>query len=229
MATIRENPIFRIVWQQTPIQECGEPMIDLSKFNFVLDPVYFKQGISNSPVCFVREQVAHKLQRVQDNLGRYRLKIWDTWRPRSLQAKLYDYYRSKLAFEHPDWDKLRLDEEMTIFVARPDINLIPPHSTGGAVDITLVDQNGKELDMGTDFDHFGPEAASLYFESQQQERSAEICSNRRLLRSAMSAEGFRFDEFEWWHFDFGNQCWAAAFGYSFAIYDEISEPLHTSI
>ena len=57
--------------------------------------------------------------------------------------------------------------------------------------------------MGTIFDSFEPMAASLYFEEEG--RDPQIRENRRLLREAMSAEDFRFDEFEWWHFDFGNQ------------------------
>ena len=46
----------------------------------------------------------------------------------------------------------------------PDqIERIPPHATGGTVDLTLVDENGKELDMGTEFDFFGPETAPWNF------------------------------------------------------------------
>jgi zinc D-Ala-D-Ala dipeptidase len=107
---------------------------------------------------------------------------------------------------------------MAIYVAPPSQCIIPPHSTGGAVDLTLVDHRGYEFDMGTDFDYFGAEAGSLFFE--QEGRDTKIRDNRRLLRNAMIAEDFRFDEFEW-HFDFGNQIWAAARDRSYAIYAEV--------
>lgn len=217
----------RVVWQHIPIEECNEPLIDLSRFNFVLDPVYFQEGIGSSPACFLRERVVEKLQRVQDNPHGYKLKIWDPWRSRETQAKLYSYYRNRLAIEHPQWDGSQLDKEIAVFVAAPSLDIIPPHTTGGAVDLTVVDQNGSELDMGTCFDYFGPEAASLYFEEQG--RDLRIRENRRLLREAMSAEDFRFDEFEWWHFDFGNQVWAAAKGDGFAVYGEVSEPPESAI
>jgi zinc D-Ala-D-Ala dipeptidase len=170
--------------------------------------------------------VAQKLRRVQDNLAGYKLKIWDAWRSRSTQGKLYSYYRNQFAADHPEWDEARLDKEMAIWVAAPAPDIIPPHATGGAVDLTLVDQNGVELNMGTGFDYFGLEAASLYFEAP--ERDPDVRENRRLLRNAMSAEDFRFDEFEWWHFDFGNQLWAAARGHAVALYGEVS-PIQTSI
>ncbi|MBD0335679.1 MAG: D-alanyl-D-alanine carboxypeptidase family protein [Cyanobacteria bacterium Co-bin13] len=177
----------------------------------------------SSPRCFLRERVAQKLQRFQDNLRGYKLKVWDAWRSRETQGKLYRYYRKQFAVEHPEWDESRLDKEMTIWVAAPSLEITPPHSTGGAVDLTLVDQQGAELNMGTGFDHFGLEAASLYFEEPG--RDAEIRENRRLLREVMSAEDFRFDEFEWWHFDFGNQLWAAAKGCAFAAYGEVPAPI----
>ncbi|MEU7836106.1 M15 family metallopeptidase [Nonomuraea sp. NPDC049129] len=98
-----------------------------------------------------------------------------------------------------------------------------PHSaTGGAVDLTLVDAYRRELDMGTPYDHFGPESAALYFEDNAWNTIAR--SNRRILRDAMTGAGFRCDADEWWHFDFGNQIWAAHFSASVARYGEIEQP-----
>lgn len=212
----------RVVWQHIPIQECDEPLVDLAGFNFVLDPMYFKQGVSHSSVCWLRERVAEKLQRIQDNLHGLRLKIWDPWRSRAVQADLHSYFRKQFVAQHPEWDQSRLEQEMNIFVAPPSCDIVPPHSTGGAVDLTLVNQYGCELNMGTDFDYFGPEAASLYFEEKG--RDSDIREHRCILREAMSAEDFRFDEFEWWHFDFGNQIWTASKGHAHAMYGEISVP-----
>jgi D-alanyl-D-alanine dipeptidase len=109
----------------------------------------------------------------------------------------------------------------TFVTIATDPNVIPIHSTGGSVDLTLVDESGAELDMGTGFDHFGPEAAALYFERGEVNKRAG--DNRRILRKALIEAGFRYDEDEWWHFDYGNQIWAAALHKPKAIYSEVKE------
>lgn len=60
------------------------------------------------------------------------------------------------------------------------------HNRGGAVDITLTDFSGNELDMGTPFDHFGPEASHNF-----KTLSAEVLANRKLLKDVMLRNGFR--------------------------------------
>jgi D-alanyl-D-alanine dipeptidase len=85
----------------------------------------------------------------------------------------------------------------------------------------LVDESGAEIDMGTRFDHFGPEAAALYFEQDGDNETAR--DNRRILRVALTKADFRYDEDEWWHFDYGNQIWAAALDKPKAIYSEVKE------
>ncbi len=133
-------------------------------------------------------------------------------------------YWKELATQHPDWTEERLKLEVGRFVtAATNPKRIPPHATGGAIDLTLVDKRGNEIEMGTGFDHFGPEAASLYFEKDNQD--PVISANRKLLREAMQSEGFRIDDDEWWHYDYGNQLWAAALNQEFAVYGEkVSAP-----
>ena len=82
----------------------------------------------------------------------------------------------------------------------------------------MTDSFGNELDMGTGFDDFGSEAASLFYEINDIDNIAR--SNRKLLRDAMLAEDFRFDDDEWGHFDYGNQLGAAALNKPYAIYGE---------
>jgi zinc D-Ala-D-Ala dipeptidase len=83
------------------------------------------------------------------------------------------------------------------YVADPKKGSI--HNRGGAVDISLVDRNGKELDMGTPFDFFGVEAAQDY-----EKLSDTIKENRELLRKAMTRSGFKIFESEWWHYNLKN-------------------------
>jgi D-alanyl-D-alanine dipeptidase len=74
------------------------------------------------------------------------------------------HYWKKLEKDHPDWNEDRLKEEVGTFGSvADDPNRIPIHATGGSIDLTLTDLSGNELDMGTEFDYFGPEAASLFY------------------------------------------------------------------
>ena len=208
-----------IRFEHIPIQECGEPLLDLEDFGFLVEPAYYKAGLSDNSRLFARQRVIEKLLKLQEQFKGLRFKIWDPWRSRVVQGNIYQKYWNELAGAHRDWDEEKLKIEVGKFVTAPsNPNRIPPHSTGGAIDLTLVGPDGVELDMGTGFDHFGPEAASDYFEAGG--RDQKIRNNRRLLREAMLSQDFRADSDEWWHYDFGNQLWAAEKGRPCAIYGE---------
>ncbi len=212
-----------IKFEDIPIHECNEPLVNLSEYNFVLEPMYFNQGLSPDSRMFLRKSVADKLLKIQEKLGEYKFKIWDGFRPRSVQQAIYDKFWKELSEAHPDWDEEKLKMEVGVFVSVPNNpNRIPPHATGATVDLTLVDTEGKELDMGTSFDHFGPEAAPLYFEHNT--GNEIVKNNRKILREAMLSAGFAGDKDEWWHFDYKNQKWAEELGQSEAIYGEAETP-----
>lgn len=208
-------------YEDVPIEENNDPLVDLSAYGFLLEPFYFKQGLAKTDKLYTRKTIAEKLASIQDTLLKgYRFKIWDPWRPREVQARIYWKYWDELKQKNPSWDEDKLKHEVGVFVTSPDtIGRIPPHATGGAIDLTLVvDGTGQELNMGTVFDHFGPEAGLFYFEYP--DRNPKVRANRRLLRDAMIEAGFSIDPDEWWHFDYGNQKWAIEKGKSNAFYGE---------
>jgi D-alanyl-D-alanine dipeptidase len=212
-----------IAWQKIPVQDSGEPLVDLGSYGFLLEPVYFNQGLSKEKGMFLRKSVAEKLARVQRSLQVYRLKVWDGFRSREVQDNLYQKYWNEFQSQHPEWDENRLRQEVGVFVTpAADPGRIPPHATGGAVDLTLADLDGRELDMGTPFDYFGPEGAPYYFERNSQNETAK--NNRKILREAMFAEDFCIDELEWWHFDYGSQKWAVQMEKPYAILGEAKTP-----
>ena len=106
----------------------------------------------------------------------YKIKFFDCYRPLDIQKKMWKIV------SNPS------------YVADPSKGSI--HNRGGAVDITLVDFNGKELDMGTSFDFFGVEAGHDYFNL-----SPEILANRELLKKTMKENGFNALDSEWWHYN----------------------------
>ena len=132
----------------------------------------------SSARCFLRKGVAKRLGEVQRNLESQGLglKIFDGYRPRFVQRIFWDI----------------LPDER--YVANPDIG--SKHNRGAAVDVTLVNAQGQELDMPTPFDSFTVEAHSDYMDLPE-----EILENRELLHKAMQEGGFLSLPTEWWHFD----------------------------
>jgi D-alanyl-D-alanine dipeptidase len=84
-----------------------------------------------------------------------------------------------------------------IYVANPSKGSI--HNRGGAVDISLVDKNGVELNMGTSFDYFGIEASH-----NNKNFSKEVLNNRKLLKKVMVQNNFQSFDSEWWHYNMKN-------------------------
>ncbi|MEU4546435.1 M15 family metallopeptidase [Nonomuraea dietziae] len=211
-----------VEFEHVAIRENGDALVDLRAYTFDLSPSYFRRGLSPTGTMYVRRTVADMLVGIQRDLAPLTFRIWDGYRPRSVQSNIYLGYLADLRAAHPEKEEAELRKEAEIFVTEPgDPRRVPPHATGGAVDLTLLDREGHELDMGTAFDHFGPESAALYFEERP--GNPVVKENRRRLRDAMIGAGFRCDADEWWHFDFGNQIWAAHYKEPQAFYGEIDQ------
>ena len=178
----------------------------------LFQPKYFEQNIPGSTnKIYVRKTIANMLLEVAQSLPHgYKLKIYDAWRPYAVQKALFDDYYHRLAQlpENQDKSTAELIEETMRFVSFPSEDPDQPfvHSTGGAVDLTLVDADGNELNMGTTFDDFTEAANTAYFENSS---NYEVRNNRRILYNAMLSAGFTNYPAEWWHYDFGDRFWAA--------------------
>lgn len=128
--------------------------------------------------CYLRFKTVKKLVEANQKFMKlgYKIKIFDCYRPLDVQKKMW------AIVSNPS------------YVADPSKGSI--HNRGAAVDITLVDFDGNELDMGTDFDHFGKESAHLY-----ENFSKNVINNRKLLREVMEDSSFKIIKSEWWHYD----------------------------
>ena len=131
--------------------------------------------------CYLPKIIADKLMKAQRALKKdhpeLSLLILDASRPQHIQRIM--------------WDTLKVPYGQKInYLSHPDS--ISLHNYGAAVDLTLVNENGKELDMGTDFDFFG-ELAQPRFENkflQEGKLTLEQISNRKILREVMMKGGF---------------------------------------
>lgn len=160
--------------------------------------------------CYVRKEVYERLISAAKMLpAGYQLKILDAWRPFALQQELYTTYSDRIVKEFglSGYSEDKQRSVIRKYVSEPieDRELPPVHTTGGAVDLTIIGKDGKELEMGTDFDAFTDKTNTSYFETGE---NIEIRDNRRLLYHVMTKAGFTNLPSEWWHFDYGDHFWA---------------------
>ncbi|MFR8003085.1 MAG: M15 family metallopeptidase [Hydrogeniiclostridium sp.] len=213
-------------------QECGDPLVDITQISprIVYAASYYQQNLNGAlSRCYVRKKVADLLLQALTLLPEgYSFQIFDTLRPVSVQQALYDAYMAELMRLHPDWDREKLNEEIDQFVALPriDYRRPAPHTTGGAVDLTLC-RGGAPLPMGTDFDDFSPRAGTGYLEKHQElPGDKEAAQNRRILYHCMLAAGFVNYSGEWWHFSYGDRAWAGKTG-NIPIYSYVEPPAYS--
>lgn len=154
--------------------------------NIMGETVY--EGITG---IWLHPDAAEKLLRAQALLKKeypsYSLLVFDAARPMSVQRKMWNIVRGT---------------NKTNYVSNPAKGG-GLHNYGMAVDVTLLDANGKELPMGTPFDHLGEEAHITNEEAlvEAGKITSEELDNRRLLRKIMRQAGFRTILYEWWHFN----------------------------
>ena len=164
-------------------------LIEIKKdtFNVTLDLKYASDDnilgkkIFHENRCFLLEEAAEKLLDaiiIAKDLG-YSLKIFDAYRPSYVQRALWEF------------------DPNPNFLSDPIKG--SPHTKGIAIDLTLVDFYGNELDMGTKFDDFSKNAYHLSGDINK-----DIKINRRLLLSIMTLAGFDFYHKEWWHYQLFN-------------------------
>lgn len=169
----------------TEFVESDDMILDI---RYATDDNFTKEVIYPCPRCFVRDTFAKILininQRMIQDYG-YQLKFFDCYRPSPIQQVLWD------KFPNPSYVTNPIKGSM--------------HNRGMAVDITLVDSLGQELDMGTTYDHFGQEAHYTY-----KDLPKEVIANRTLLRNIMESYGCKGIRTEWWHYSLTRPSYAIA-------------------
>ncbi|NBW27000.1 MAG: peptidase M15 [Flavobacteriaceae bacterium] len=142
---------------------------------------FLKSKVYDCAECYMRLKTAKALIKANSKFMKlgYKIKLYDCYRPLDVQKRMWKIV------SNPS------------YVANPSKGSI--HNRGGAVDITLVDSSGKELNMGTPFDFFGPEASHdyKYFPN-------EILENRALFKKIMMSAKFQSFDSEWWHYNLKN-------------------------
>lgn len=175
-----------LLYAQNEIVVSDTTFVNLKSYStdFVFDMKYattdnfLKAKVYECPECFLRLKTVKALINANKDFIQkgYRIKIFDCYRPLDIQKKMWQIVPNPT------------------YVADPSTGSI--HNRGGAVDITLVDTNEVELEMGTPFDFFGPEAAHDY-----QNLLEKVKQNRLLLMQIMKKNNFSAIDSEWWHYN----------------------------
>jgi D-alanyl-D-alanine dipeptidase len=193
--------LLQLSFESLNTRECGEPHREIPAEIFRFSPhAYQSVGAPYSKYSpfSVRETVATKLTSVTRELREHglALKFFDGYRPLAVQQFMVE--RTFQEFRDAERNAGEPDEEIweQVFTlwARPNHDPLypPPHSTGGAVDVTLVDT-----------------------------LNPVIHQRRALLAATMSDAGFAPLLHEWWHFSYGDRHWAVATGATAAIYGRV--------
>lgn len=198
-----------------PIEESNEPFVDLRDYPVLatIDHPRAKSPAGTRLHC--RRGVAERLVAADRSLPeRVRLLVLECHRPLDLQRRYWEANLASLVKKHPGWSEEQLVRENARFVAPPWS--VPPHSTGGAVDLVLVDEDGCELYMGSALNEEGP-----LMRTDADGISQEAKANRLTLLEAMRSAGFVNYPHEWWHYSYGDRYWAYVTGRKVACYASV--------
>lgn len=205
-----------------------EPLVDLAGTGLPTEAWYARTDGRNEPygapiagavrTVAARAGVATRLVAADAAVSRLglRIKVVDAYRSIETQAGLWAFFSAQVLRERPDLDPAAREAIVKTFVSDPrrfdpvDETSWPIHSTGGSVDVMLVDAaSGRMLDHGAGFDEAHERSFTDHYERRLLQ--AEIAAddprlrNRRILVNAMLQAGFTNYAFEFWHFDWGTQ------------------------
>lgn len=198
MATI---PSKAVVFSELEIDMVKQGLVNIKRLipDAILDIRYASENnflkvsvYGDYKRCYLQPDVALKLVKADSILKSlkpgWKFVLFDCARPVSVQLKM--------------WDALKMPAaEKGKYVSNP--KNLSVHNVGAAIDLSLADEKGNYLDMGTDFDHFGDLAYPFMEQSllKQGKLNESQVENRKTLRVAMKKAGFSNVPYEWWHFN----------------------------
>ncbi|WP_342597849.1 M15 family metallopeptidase [Cyanobacterium aponinum UTEX 3222] len=212
-------------YQKIIIHECGEPLMQIPEQDFYLETpsAYARLGADyqgKSPY-FLRAGVLDKLLIAKEELKKinphWKIRIFDAYRPVSIQKFMVEYTFNSICKEREinvdilgEEEKEKIYQEVFKIWAIPSDNPLtpPPHSTGGAIDLTIMDENKQSIPMGGEIDELSLVSLPDYYLNARDEPEKTYHQHRQILLQIMTKAGFHRHREEWWHFSYGDQMWA---------------------
>lgn len=205
-----------------PIHPSDEALVDIGKEGFLCygpSP----EIKNNQDYTFMRKTVYEKIKEAQVLLPKgLRFCLYEGYRSLNLQKRLFETQYANVKKQHPHWTSTQLFNETTKLVS-PAINQdgsanIPPHSTGGAVDLYLIDDRGKAVDMGIHPKDWMQDLGGQLSLTDSKRISALAREHRQLMSHALKEVGFVNYPTEYWHWSYGDKYWAYIQHQPYALY-----------
>ncbi len=188
-----------------PVHDCDEPLVALDA--------------SFGPArALVRSGLAERLAIAQDLLPRgLRLRVVEGYRSVADQRAIIARYSAAVCRLRPGISPHELHHLVSRYVAPV---AVAPHVAGAAVDLTLADVTGEDLDMGTPIDATPEESDEACFFAALN-ISADARAHRHLLGAVLKPLGLVNYPTEWWHWSYGDRYWALVSEASAAVYGPV--------
>ena len=193
--TERENPVRMTVFEETD--------------RIFLNPEFRDDWRIRTEI---RQRIEKASMTLPDGLG---FMIYEAYRSRQQQQRLWDPLYARLQRENPDWHEDDLYTEAARWISPPD-GFGSGHQAGAAVDITLATLDRHPLDMGTDMN-----VKSTPLTMTASPVAENIRKNRNILITALAKYGLANYPDEWWHFSYGDRLWAEVTGRTQAFFAPI--------
>ncbi|KTD44794.1 M15 family metallopeptidase [Legionella parisiensis] len=206
-----------------PVIDNHEPMIDLvglQEISYGPSP----EIPNNTDYTKMRQSVYEKLKQAQLLLPKgLRFCLYESYRSLTLQKSLFDIRYEKVKNKHPGWSPEQIFTETTRMVS-PVINQdgspnIPPHSTGAAIDVYLIDEQGEAIEMGIHPKDWMQDLDGSLSLSDSEIITEEAKKNRKIMSHVLEAVGFINYRNEYWHWSYGDRYWAYYKQKPYAFYD----------
>jgi len=181
------------------VHENFDPLVDFLPHKNII----FNEETLEKP-NLVRKTVLFKLYKIADNLPKgVNLKIYKTFRSRIKMNEAFEAIIADIIAENPNIGR---NEAIQLAQYKSDNpkGTLGGHETGGAVDVSLCDDNGNDFDYGTKFHEYNDFTFTKSSHITQQQKE-----NRKDLVKIMKKQGFVNFPGEWWHFSYGDRLWAA--------------------
>lgn len=219
--TLIADPVVIVI----PIMENNEPLIDL-KNQTVIAYGPSPEIPNNRDYTKLRKSVYDKLVQAQARLPKgIKLCVYEGYRSLNLQHILFENNFSQVRAFHPDWSDDQVFDEATKLVSpltnRDGSQNVPPHSTGAAVDVYLIDEQGNPLDMGLEIKNWMTDKDGILSQTNSLHIAIDAQRNREMMNKALSAVGFINYPTEYWHWSYGDRYWAHQTDHMQAIYGSV--------
>lgn len=213
--------------QRIPIYDNQEPLLDVRKHSHLcLGPS--PEIPNNDNYYYLRKTVLEKLIHANARLPQgLRICIYEGYRSIALQTLLFDTHYRNIKAQHPNWSLDTVFNETTKLVSpvvNPDGSAnIPPHATGAAVDVYLIDDQGHAVDMGIHPKDWMRDKDGKLSKTDSADIPALAKKNRAILNQVMQEAGFINYPTEYWHWSYGDKYWAYLTKEKSAIYGLIDK------